>query len=79
MPFIAELNAKSGLLLGGVKKHKSAPFIYRINAEHWLAQAINVNSRAGNAVGETAIKTAMVARFKCADFAGSAFDSAKPS
>ncbi len=75
MPFICELTAKTGTLLGGVKVHKSAPFIYRVNAEHWLAQAFAANKDANRDVANPTIKTAMVARCKCADFVGSAFDS----
>lgn len=67
MPFIAQLEAAEGFLLGGVKVHKSAPFLKRLNAEHWLQQAVNANTKAGNRVGATKITVAMRARRECAD------------
>ena len=68
--FQAEVKALTGILLGGIKVHQSAPFIKQENAKAWLAQCLQANKQANrNPIGT--IKVRIVARRDCADSADS--------
>lgn len=48
--------AESGVLLGGVKVHKSSPFDSKRDAEKWLDVVIETNKEAGRKIDMTKSK-----------------------
>jgi hypothetical protein len=52
----AWVEAESGLLLGGVKVHRSIPFTTRADAESWRQLVVKGNKDAGRKVGSSDVK-----------------------
>jgi hypothetical protein len=55
--YVAFVEASEGLLLGGVKEHRSIPFDSKADAEQWLATVVAANRAAGRKVGPSGVVT----------------------
>lgn len=60
--YIGIVNAKSGLLIGGVAKHQSTPFKLRSDAEKWVDVIVESNKKANRVVGLIIVKPCLAYR-----------------